>query len=166
LSLNIIQERLAQDPKFDDCTLVPVIWGADKTVASVATGHSDFYPLYMSNGIIHNDMRRAHIDGLDVVALLPIPKCEPPPSCRRTTLNCTKGGREFEKTVAYRKFIRQMYHTARSEIYQSLLSSMENPELVLFPDDFYRKIVTCAGPEISDYPDQVQAAGVVSGSCV
>jgi hypothetical protein len=72
------QERLAREnpEKFQDCTLVPVIWGADKTVASVATGHNDFYPLYMSNGAIHNDVRRAHDDGLELIALLPIPKGE------------------------------------------------------------------------------------------
>jgi hypothetical protein len=76
------------------------------------------------------------------------------------------GGRQYEKTKEYRRFIRQMYHTARSECYQSLVELMTEPELVLFPDDFYRKIVVCAGPEIADYPDQVQSTGVVSGSCV
>jgi hypothetical protein len=76
------------------------------------------------------------------------------------------GAREYEKSKAYRRFIRQIYHTARSEIYESLKEGMTEPELNLFPDDFYRKTVFCAGPEISDYPDQVQATGVVSGSCV
>jgi hypothetical protein len=58
-----------------------------------------------------------------------------------------------------------MYHTARSEIYKSLVNAMENPELLLFPDAHYRKVVICAGSEIADYPEQVLLAGVSYGWC-
>lgn len=54
--------------------LTPVILGMDKTTVSVATGHQEYHPVYMSLGNIHNEMRRAHGDGVVPVAFLAIPK--------------------------------------------------------------------------------------------
>lgn len=54
--------------------LTPVILGADKTTVSVATGHQEFHPVYMSLGNISNEMRRAHRDALIPIAFLSIPK--------------------------------------------------------------------------------------------
>jgi Plavaka transposase len=53
---------------------VPVILGSDKTTVSVATGHSEYWPLYASIGNIHNNVRHAHGSGLVLVAFLAIPK--------------------------------------------------------------------------------------------
>ena len=61
--------------------LTPVILGMDKTTVSVATGHQEYHPVYMSLGNIHNEMRRAHGDGVVPVAFLAIPKR----MCRFTT---------------------------------------------------------------------------------
>ena len=47
--------------------------GSDKTTVSVATGQNDYYPLYISNGLIHNNVRCAHCNGLSLVAFLAIP---------------------------------------------------------------------------------------------
>ena len=55
---------------------VPMIFGSDKTTVSVATGNNEYYPLYMSIGNIHNNVRRAHRNGLVPIAFLAIPKCE------------------------------------------------------------------------------------------
>ena len=44
--------------------LTPVILGMDKMTVSVATGHQEFHPVYMSLGNVHNEMRRAHGSGL------------------------------------------------------------------------------------------------------
>lgn len=54
--------------------LVPIILGSDKTTASVMTGNIQFYPLYLSIGNIHNNVRRAHRSGFALVAVLSIPK--------------------------------------------------------------------------------------------
>lgn len=54
--------------------LTTVILGADKTTVSVATGHQEYHPLYMSLGNIHNHMRRAHRDAVIPIAFLAIPK--------------------------------------------------------------------------------------------
>jgi len=53
---------------------VPVVLGSDKTMVSVATGHTEYYPLYISLGNIHNNVRRAHRDAVLILAFLAIPK--------------------------------------------------------------------------------------------
>jgi hypothetical protein len=65
---------LAEDPNNHGATFCPVILGSDKTTVSVATGQNDYYPLYMSNGLIHNNIRRSHRNGVSLVGLLAIPK--------------------------------------------------------------------------------------------
>ena len=54
--------------------LVSIVSGSDKTVASVATGHQEFHPLYLGPGNVDNPTRRAHGIGLLPCAFLPIPK--------------------------------------------------------------------------------------------
>jgi hypothetical protein len=53
---------------------VPVIAGSDKTTVSVATGHQEYHPVYMSPGILTNTARRARGNAFLPVAFLPIPK--------------------------------------------------------------------------------------------
>ena len=53
---------------------VPIILGSDKTTVSVGTGHSEYYPLYISIGNLHNNVRRAHRGGVALIAFLAIAK--------------------------------------------------------------------------------------------
>jgi hypothetical protein len=53
---------------------VPIILGSDKTTVSVATGHTEYWPIYGSIGNIHNNVRRAHGAGLVLIGFLSIPK--------------------------------------------------------------------------------------------
>lgn len=53
---------------------VPVVLGSDKTTVSVGTGHTEYYPLYISLGNVHNNVRRAHRDAVSILAFLAIPK--------------------------------------------------------------------------------------------
>jgi hypothetical protein len=55
---------------------VPVVAGSDKTTVSVATGHQEFHPVYMSPGNVTNIARRAHGNSVLPIAFLPIPKSE------------------------------------------------------------------------------------------
>lgn len=55
---------------------VPIILGSDKTTVSVATGQSEFYPIYMSIGNVRNNIRRAHRNALVLLGFLAIPKCK------------------------------------------------------------------------------------------
>ena len=56
--------------------LYTLVTGADKTTVSVATGNQEYHPLYASPGNLKNNMRRAHGQGVAVLAFLPIPKSE------------------------------------------------------------------------------------------
>jgi hypothetical protein len=71
---NIEQDLIAKDKATHGATYVPLIFGSDKTTVSVATGQNEFYPFYMSNGLIYNNVRRAHRNGVVLVAFLSIPK--------------------------------------------------------------------------------------------
>lgn len=54
--------------------LAPIVSGADKTTVSVATGDTDYHPVYGSLGNFHNDLRRGHSDAVSVLAFLAIIK--------------------------------------------------------------------------------------------
>jgi len=53
---------------------VPVVLGSDKPIVSVATGHTEYYPLYISLGNIHNNVCRVHRDAILILSFLAIPK--------------------------------------------------------------------------------------------
>jgi hypothetical protein len=73
--INVVsQDIIAKDPEIHGALFVPIILGSDKTTVSVATGHNEYWPLYASIGNIHNNVRRAHGDGLVLVGFLSIPK--------------------------------------------------------------------------------------------
>jgi hypothetical protein len=61
------------DPDTIGSMFVPIILGSDKTTVSVATGHNQYWPVYMSIGNIHNNVRRAHRNGLVLLGFLAIP---------------------------------------------------------------------------------------------
>src|ERR1700731_3574097 len=68
------QDEVSKDPSTHGAMLISIVAGSDKTVASVATGHQEFHPLYISPGNIDNSTRRAHGIGILPCAFLPIPK--------------------------------------------------------------------------------------------
>ena len=70
------QDIIAEDQESHGSTFVPLIIGSDKTTVSVATGHTEYHPLYLSVGNIFNSVRRAHRNGVVLVGFLAIPKCE------------------------------------------------------------------------------------------
>ena len=53
----------------------PIILGSDKTTVSVATGHNEYWPIYLSIGNIRNNVRRAHRNGITLLGFFAIPKC-------------------------------------------------------------------------------------------
>lgn len=55
---------------------VPIILGSDKTTVSVATGHNEYWPIYLSIGNIRNTTRRAHRNGVVLLGFHAIPKCK------------------------------------------------------------------------------------------
>ena len=55
---------------------VPIILGSDKTTVSVATGQTDYYPLYLSIGNLHNNIHQSHHSGVALITFLAIAKSE------------------------------------------------------------------------------------------
>jgi Plavaka transposase len=70
------QDEIAKDRSTHGAMFVPVVAGSDKTTVSVATGHQEYHPVYMSPGNLTNVARRSHGNALLPVAFLPIPKSE------------------------------------------------------------------------------------------
>ncbi|KAH9957041.1 hypothetical protein BGW80DRAFT_1439280 [Lactifluus volemus] len=140
---------LAEDPETHGATFVPIILGSDKTTVSVATGHNEYYPLYVSIGNVHNCIRRAHRNAVSLVGFLAIPKT----------------GRVHSGHPSFRKFRRQLFHTSLSIILQNLKPGMTVPEVVMCSDGHFRKVVYGLGPYIADYPEQVLLTCIMQGWC-
>ncbi|KAF8149984.1 hypothetical protein B0H34DRAFT_785236 [Crassisporium funariophilum] len=140
---------IAQLPESEGAMFVPIVAGSDKTTVSVATGHQEYHPVYMSPGCITNIARRAHGNGLLPVAFLPIPK---------TSKNHRKDGK-------YATFVRQMYHACLAQVFAPLKAGMTTPEIVRCPDGHLRRAYYGLGPYIADYPEQVWLAGIVQWWC-
>lgn len=70
------QDIIAENPDTHGAAFVPIVLGSDKTTVSIATGQTEYYPLYLSIGNIHNNVRRAHRDGVALIGFLAIPKSE------------------------------------------------------------------------------------------
>ncbi|KAF7349140.1 hypothetical protein MVEN_01436200 [Mycena venus] len=140
---------IVEDPATHGSTFVPVILGSDKTTVSVATGQNEYYPLYMSNGLVYNGVRRAHRNAVTLIGFLAIPKTD----------------RENQDSNEFRTFRRNLFHGSLRHILQSLKPGMTVPEVALFADGHYRRVIYGLGPYIADYPEQVLLACVVQGWC-
>ena len=92
--LLLSQDLIAADPLTHGAMFVPVVAGSNKTTVSVATGHQEYHPVYMSPGNLSNVARRSHGNALLPVAFLPIPKSEcfstMIPYLFRISLHCSK----------------------------------------------------------------------------
>jgi hypothetical protein len=53
---------------------VAVILGSDKTTMSIAMGDTEYHPVYLSIGGLHNAVWCAHCNSLIPIAFLAIPK--------------------------------------------------------------------------------------------
>ena len=71
-----MKNEITKNPANHGAAFCPIILGSDKTTVLVATGQNEYYPLYMSNGVVYNNVRRAHRNALTLVGFLAIPKSE------------------------------------------------------------------------------------------
>ncbi|KAF8257621.1 hypothetical protein EI94DRAFT_1774396 [Lactarius quietus] len=151
-------DEIAKDPTTHGSTFVPVILSSDKTVVSVATGHTEYWPLYMSIGNVHNHLCRAHKGALVVIGFLSILKTK----------------KKHASSSKFHKFKRKLFHTSiakstkanrNTKILQPLCAAMTVPELVWFGDGHYQWVIYSLGPYIVDYEEQVLLACIVRGWC-
>ncbi|KAI0313154.1 hypothetical protein OF83DRAFT_1213239 [Amylostereum chailletii] len=140
---------LAEDPLNHGATYCPIIAGSDKTMVSVAMGQHDYYPFYLSNGLITNGAWRAHREGISLVAFLSIPKTD----------------EQYVKDSHFRMFLRQLFHSSIHMILQPLRPAMVEPMVMLCADGHYRQVIFGLGPYIADYPEQVMLACIVQNWC-
>ncbi|KAH8984072.1 hypothetical protein EDB86DRAFT_3066193 [Lactarius hatsudake] len=141
--------KIARDPRTHGSAFVPIILGSDKTTVSVATGQTDYYPLYLSIGNLHNNIRRSHRGGVALAGFLAIAQTE----------------KKHSNSPGFRRFRRQLFHTSLARILSSLCLGMSEPEVVRCADGFHRRVVYGLGPYIADYPEQVLISGIVTGWC-
>ncbi|KAH9982991.1 hypothetical protein BGW80DRAFT_1434184 [Lactifluus volemus] len=127
----------------------PIILGSDKTTVSVATGHVEYHPLYLSIGNPHNTVRRAHRNAVIPIAFLAIPKSD----------------RRYDNDPEFRKFKRQLFHASISAVLQPLRPGMTRPVVRRCPDGHYRRVIYDLVAFIADYPEQVMLTGIVQGWC-
>ncbi|KAI0069850.1 hypothetical protein K474DRAFT_1570542, partial [Panus rudis PR-1116 ss-1] len=142
-------DLIAKDGKCNGAMFAPVILGSDKTTVSIATGQNDYYPLYISLGNVHNNVRRAHRNAVALLAFLAIPKCE----------------KEYKDDADYRRFRRQLFHSSLATILRSLRPGMTTPEIARCPDGHFRRIIYGLAPYIADYPEQALVACIVQKWC-
>ncbi|KAI6096588.1 hypothetical protein F5141DRAFT_1220658 [Pisolithus sp. B1] len=143
-------DTISRDLATHGSTFVPIILGSDKTTVSVATGQNDYYPLYLSIGNIRNKVRRAHRNGVILIAFLAIPHMD----------------KEHASTDAFRRFRRQLFHSSLAYILHDLMPGMTEPIVMRFGDGHYRRVIFGLGPYIADYEEQVLLACIVRGWCV
>lgn len=145
---------------------VPIILGSDKTTVSVATGQTEYWPIYGSIGNIHNGVRRAHGAGLVLIGFLPIPKSVLLRYISKNRSNNTLAvDRQQSSDPTCRQFRRQLFHSCLSKIFSSLRPGMEKPEVARCADGHYRRVIWGLGPYIADYPEQTLITCVVQRWC-
>ncbi|KAJ7932345.1 hypothetical protein B0H13DRAFT_2518823 [Mycena leptocephala] len=142
-------DEIAKDPNTHGAMFVPSVLGSDKTTVSVGTGNTEFYPLYGGVGNLFNGARRAHRDGLSIMAFLSIPK---------TT-------RDYANSTAFRKFRRQLFHSTLARILEPLKPHMTVPRVTRCADGHFRRAIYGLGPYIADYPEQALLTCIVQGWC-
>jgi Plavaka transposase len=146
---------------------VPLIIGSNKTVVSVTTGQTEYHPLYLSIGNIHNSVRRAHRNSVVLIGFLSIPKCR----CLLFSLqHCIMtficlATKEHNNNVKYRNFRRQLFQCSLAKIFESVKPFMETFDVTCFLDGHFRQTVHSLGPYIADYPEQLILSGIMQNWC-
>ncbi|KAJ7573918.1 hypothetical protein C8J56DRAFT_1065436 [Mycena floridula] len=144
---------IAQDetiPNADGAVFCPIILGSNKTTVSVVTGQNDYYPLYMSNGLVHNSVRHAHHNAVSLIAFLAVPKTD----------------RQHSDSADFRTFRRQVFHESLCRILKYFRQGMERPEPpIWYGDGYYHCTIYGISLYIADYPEQVLLACIVQGWC-
>ncbi|KAI5986491.1 hypothetical protein EDD15DRAFT_2389856 [Pisolithus albus] len=142
-------DAIARDPSMHEATFVPIILGSDKMTVSVATRQNDYWPVYLSVGNIHNNVRCAHRNGVKLLAFLAIPKA----------------AKKYTDDPAFRRFKKQLFHVAMSKILGSLKACMMVPWVMKCPDNHFHRVICGIGPYIADYPEQVLISRIVQNWC-
>lgn len=145
---------------------VPVILGSDKTTISVATSQNDYYPLYISTGNLHNNIRCSHRESVSLVRFLSIPTSEFISNIFQTYMNYpVLAERGYKGSKEYLHFRWHLFHASLRAILESFRPAMQKPEIVKCADGHFRRAVYGLGPYIADYPEQSLLSCTIQGWC-
>ena len=135
-------------------------------MVSVATGHVEYYPPYISIGNPYNSVRCAHRNAITPIAFLAIPKSMfPAIFSHRQSNNRHSGDHRYDDSTAYRNFKHQLYHASIAAILQPLHSGMTGSVVYRCSDSHFRCVIYDLIAFIADYPEQVMLTGIVQGWC-
>ncbi|KAF9007622.1 hypothetical protein BDQ17DRAFT_1389069 [Cyathus striatus] len=73
--------------------------------------------------------------------------------------------KQYEKSAAFRKFHRQLFHASLAYILQSLKPWMMTPKITRCGNSHFYCVIYGLGPYIADYPEQCLLACIVYGWC-
>ncbi|KAI6011238.1 hypothetical protein PISMIDRAFT_112285, partial [Pisolithus microcarpus 441] len=144
-----VDKIISDDPTVAGAMLVPIILSSDKMTVSVATGQTDFYPLYLSIRNVHNTLCHTHCNAVALIGFLAMPKTM----------------REHASTPAFCKFRRQLFHSSLTCILHSLCHTMKVPETVLFGDNYYQHVIYALTAYIANYEEQVLLSCIIWNWC-
>ena len=77
----------------------------------------------------------------------------------------TAAAKKHTDEAHFRKFKKQVFHTALAQILWSLKPHMTTPEVLHCPDRHFHRVIYGIGPYIADYPEQVLLACIVQNWC-
>ena len=143
----------------------PIILGSDKTVVSVATGHVEYHPVYLSIGLVHNTIRHGHQNAVILIGFLTIPKCMLFYYIQWSNLIQLQADRKYNDDISFRKLKCQMYHDTIHTILSPLKSGMITPVVRRYADRHFHQVIYDLAAYIADYLKQVYLAGIVQMWC-
>ncbi|KAF8262148.1 hypothetical protein EI94DRAFT_1773268 [Lactarius quietus] len=138
-------DTISEDENTHGSMLIPVVAGSDKTTVSVATGHQEYHPVYVSLSNITNTARRGHGNGVVAIAFL---------------LSQRVPSRRQRKRPEFQLFCCQLYHSCLELVFTPLKPYMTEPKVVKCPDGHFHHAIFSLGPYIADYPEQVWLTGI------
>ncbi|KAI9569773.1 hypothetical protein HD554DRAFT_2019509 [Boletus coccyginus] len=142
-------ELITQDPDTHGATFVPIVLGSDKTTVSIGTGNMEYYPLYISLGNVHNNIRRSHSGAVSILAFLSIPKTDP----------------AHKDDVNFRHFRCQLFHSSLAAVLRLVRDAMIKLRVTRCADGHFRRVIYGLGPYIANYPEQALLGCIVQGWC-
>src|SRR5882724_416499 len=158
------KDLIAEDLETHGAFFCPIILGSDKTTVSVATGHNEYWPVYLSIRNLHNNIRRAHCNGLVLLGFLAILKSKFFLEFQFfISIELLLADHEHQNDADFHKFCHQLLHSALEKILEALKPFMKEAEVVCFPDRHFRRVIYGLGPYIADYPEQALLSCIVQG---
>ena len=147
--------------------LVSLILRSNKTTISVATGHTCYWPLYLSIGNIHNNICHGHQNGVILLGFLAIPKSRwfDFQFISWCAYSFNPADNKSWNDINYQKFHHQLLHSLLQMILKPIRPYMTSSKIICCPDGHYHWAIFSLGPYIADYPKQCLLASIVQGWC-